>query len=100
MTPNEIKSAIATSLGWADIEPIAQDDAPWGREGGMDGPLRRVPDYHCSLDVIVPVVRAMPEDEREEVISRMPEITRGYIMCLATPSQWCRAYLAQKGLWK
>ena len=99
MTPEQINAAIAETLGWVDIEPIAKDAANWGREGGWDGPLRRIPNYHGSLDAIVPVIREMHANQRYDFYTHLIRICK-YETFLATPAQWCEAYLRAKSLWK
>ena len=91
MNASEINAAIAESLGWVDIEPIAKDGANWGREGGWDGALLRVTDYHDSLDAIVPVVR------KSNLLFSDSDLQ---FLCMAPPHVWCKYYLEKKGILK
>jgi len=64
-----------------------------------------VPDYHHSLDAIVPVVRAMPYDKIHNVLKALGHVRYhakefGDMDALATPAQWCEAVLREAGLWK
>ena len=90
MTTAEINAAIAESMGWHfDAE---FPEYPW-MDGEGEG-HRSIPDFHGSLDAIVPVIRALDEDDFESVMDWL-----GYRV-LATPAQWSEAYLRWKGLWK
>ena len=98
MTPDEINAAIAESVGWDDIAYSGARD----RFDGYSprGTIREeIPNYHGSLDSIVPVVRALDSDDKEIVIEWLMDITKGFTG-LATPPEWCEAYLQWKGLWK
>jgi hypothetical protein len=60
-----------------------------------------VPDYHGSLDAIVPVVRAMPTAKKTAVLCVLCANTADTEAALtATPAQWCEAVLREEGLWK
>jgi hypothetical protein len=67
------------------------------------------PNYHGSLDAIVPVVRAMPvtcengdrrHKDQVSVAIELGLICFPYPACLAAPAQWCEAYLKAEGMWK
>ena len=78
MTPQEINEAIA--IANAVAEP---------------------PDYHGSLDAIVPVVRSQPAETKRNTLKALAQITGDLSsFALATPAQWCEAFLHAKGLWK
>ena len=58
-------------------------------------------DYHGSLDAIVPVVRALPMDERAGVVTQLHVLMlhRPMFECyVATAADWSEAYLRWKGL--
>lgn len=125
MNADEINAAIAETQGWR-IKSIGgcnylvpPDTGVW--KGSFDHfhdrivGLKKVhslkefftryahavtPNYHGSLDAIVPVVRAMPDLKRAKVIIELVSICLGQVICLATPAQWCEAYLRSEGLWK
>ena len=85
MTPDEQRIAIATDRGWAHahVEPYA------------------FPDYYRSLDAIIPAIRELPQLLQDRVICFLARHWRGFhSFSLATPAQWCEAYLRAKGLWK
>jgi len=84
MTPEQINAAIAESLGLKPFDPLGYAVA--------------LPNYHGSLDAIVPVVRALPEDDQESVFDWLD--VKASFNCMATPAEWCEAYLKWKGLWK
>ena len=95
MKPDEINAATAESLGWHfDAE---FPEYPWIDSEGEGH--RSYPNYHGSLDAIVPVVRAMDNDDKETVTEWLMDITKEFTG-LATPAEWCEAYLQWKGLWK
>jgi len=97
MTPDEINAAIAETQGWKICE------ANWLGFTDRNPSPRRIPNYHGSLDAIVPVVRAMERGEMVQVIMHlyhMMPITPVFNCYLSTPAQWCEAYLKAKGLWK
>ena len=89
MTASEINAAIAESVGIKRFDPL--------------GYAVFFPDYHGSLDAIVPVVRALDDDSRCQVVLQLVKITiqgpmfAGYF---ATAAQWCEAYLKSLNLWK
>lgn len=118
MTENEINIAIAETQGakwylhasgysWLSFGKL--DDHPQWSPIEKPSDLSKilignsVPDYHGSLDAIVPVVRAMPIHKQSKVVDILdrklghPSIT---LICLATPAQWCEAVLREAGLWK
>jgi len=93
MTKNEINIAIHQSLGWKRLA-----SGQWCRDI-HEGVAWELPDYHGSLDAIVPVVRSMPFLERLSVLARLEAIAdSSEDALLATPAQWCEAYLRAKGL--
>lgn len=94
MNANEINAAIAENAG------IVSRDQHGELYHTHDGYVRDCPNYHGSLDAIVPVVRAMPDLKRAKVIMELASICLGQVICLATPAQWCEAYLRAEGLWK
>ena len=103
--PDQINSAIAESLGW--IPHLLSNGEkmnpprwiPCGGNGEFSHTQKTMPNYHGSLDAIVPVVRALDSDDIETVIEWLMDITKGFC-ALATPAEWCEAYLQWKGLWK
>ena len=97
-SPHEINIAIAETQGWTYIERIAFTGIPKGSRGNADA--RVIPNYHGSLDAIVPVVRAMTAYKKAKVICALADMCFGHALCLATPAQWCDAYLRAEGLWK
>ena len=100
MTPDEINAAIAESVGWR-IDDELEDGALMGTHPSTGWDM--VPDFHGSLDAIVPVVRAMDDDSRSQVVCWLFRLSvQGPLFSshFATPSQWCEAYLKAKGLWK
>ncbi len=63
----------------------------------------RLPNYHGSLDVIMPVVRALDEREVRAVTVELRKVRTTkhiYHAYTATPAQWCEAFLRAKNLWK
>ena len=124
MTPDEINAAIAESLGARIVRKnfdhykhsIGErwewmDGTPCGHPGGglfghgwnLKASAIELPSYHGSLDAIVPVVRAMMDEQMQKVIANLAIITLhdGYFAeYVATPAQWCEAYLKAKGLWE
>ena len=106
MKPEEINKAIAESVGWVkDMQCLDHDESDsigWRNPKGQ-GPFGDcyLPNYHGSLDAIVPVVRAMPYLEWDDVMIELMHMSEeaGHEMALATPAQWCEAYLKAKGLW-
>lgn len=97
MKPEEINAAIAKSQGWKWIKVHNAWRSPNSRCGTSG-----LPNYHGSLDEIVPVVRALPYLEWDDVMIELMHMSEeaGHEMALATPAQWCEAYLKAKGLWK
>ena len=67
------------------------------------------PNYCESLDAIIPIIRKLPSNEIQRAIFILEEIIIKTInekteyWCrlsnLATPEQWCEAYLKVKGKW-
>lgn len=109
MTPDEINAAIALCSGYkkkkcpgGDIEWTGPDFEYIGRFFPDTTPSV-IPNYHGSLDAIVPVIRAMPDAERSKVIDALISLNLKR-SCqddfLATPDEWCECYLKSKGLWK
>ena len=112
MKPEEINKAIAESVG---IEIYEEPDGSnlWSAKGSPHchkrcGLSREhaiavcLPDYHDSLDAIVPVVRALQKDEMTRVIVALCKVTiygKAFSAYIATPAEWCEAYLKSKGLW-
>jgi hypothetical protein len=102
MTPDQINAAIAETQGWNHYgctgcamslcvcNEWIHAESEW--------PTSNLPNYHGALDAIVPVIRAMPEEEQHQVIIELCRITLR--SRFATPAQWCEAYLKAKGLWK
>jgi hypothetical protein len=112
MIPTQQNIAIAETQGWIDIieqHPERYEVAPlWGAKKG-DNKRSLIPYYHNSLDAIVTVVRAMPmtcengDRRHKDQVSVAVELGRICFpdpACLATPAQWCEAYLKVEGLWK
>jgi len=113
MKPEEINKAIAESVG---IEIYEEPDGSrlWSAKGSPDCSQRCgisyehaqkvcLPNYHDSLDAIVPVVRALPKSEYQLTILALCKVTiygEAFSAYTATPEQWCEAYLRVKGLWK
>lgn len=108
MKPEEINKAIAESVGWKGIYQRGVDacmvgwngELPSGKDIHGKGSCP-IPNYHGSLDAIVPVVRALPYLEWDDVMIELMHMSEeaGHEMALATPAQWCEAYLNAKGLW-
>ena len=129
MTASEINAAIAKNAGIAPLFAV-EKGGMYYREGGCgytdaishagrytEADAKRelvsgepmsivplpLPNYHDSLDAIMPVVRALDDDSRCQVVLQLVKITiqgpmfAGYF---ATAAQWCEAYLKSKGLWK
>ena len=94
MNANEINAAIAENAG------IVSRDQHGKLYHTEDGYVRDCPNYHGSLDAIVPVVRDMPDYKRMKAIMELADMCFGHALCLATPAQWCEAYLRAEGLWK
>lgn len=94
MTPNEINIAIAETQGWKICE------ANWIGFTDRNPSPRTFPNYHGSLDAIVPVVRAMPYLRKKAILHKLFNLTGSDYVSLATPAQWCEAYLKAEGLWK
>ena len=99
MNADEINIAIAETQGWR-IHPMDRFIVVPPNSPHSVQPLNTIPNYRGSLDAIVPVVRAMPDLKRAKVIIELASICFGQVICLATPSQWCEAYLKAEGLWK
>ncbi len=99
MTPEQINAAIAEFHGWYKVH--------WNEDGLQDGliacSLEGIPNYYGSLDAIVPVVREMDDTAMAQVIVELHRLSiEGQLFScyVATPAQWCEAYLKSKGLWK
>ena len=100
MKPDEINAAIAESQGWHRIQ--------WNEDSELTGysptgTLRDpIPNYHDSLDAIVPAVRAMDDDSRSQVVLRLANMNSGPLFAayFSSPAQWCEAYLKARNLWK
>ena len=97
MTPNEINAAIAKAV--MSPKDICGCGLHWMQSNGKSCG-NSIRDYHGSLDAIVPVVRDMPDYKRMKAIMELASICLGQVICLATPAQWCEAYLRAEGLWK
>jgi hypothetical protein len=98
MTPDQINAAIAESQGWRTVE----GEFRLGFYNGSKLPAE-FPNYHGSLDAIVPVARAMPKPEYQRAVLELCKITihgEAFSAYVATPEQWCEAYLKAKGLRK
>ena len=114
MNADEINAAIAESVGyyqgtWTRDErgrpmvPVQR----WfhdsiGPEYLRGNPIA-IPNYHGSLDAIVPVVRAMDDESMAQVALQLHRIAmaRPLFSCyVATAAQWCEAYLKSLNLWK
>ena len=121
MTPDEINAAIAESLGarivrknfdhykhsigerweWMDGTPCAYPGGGlFGHGWNLKANASELPNYHDSLDAIVPVVRAMNYQEKRIVMRELFNASGNDYVALATPAQWCEAYLKAKELWK
>lgn len=121
MKADEINAAIAKAQGWKRTEfpnknKIGQDLSrgivwcewthpilrPVDDDPGYDPWHSQIalPNYHGSLDAIVPVVRAMPYLRKKAVLHKLFVLTSNEYVSLATPAQWCEAYLKAEGLWK
>jgi hypothetical protein len=98
MTPTQQNIAIAETQGWTYIERLAFTGIPKGSRGNADA--RVIPNYHGSLDAIVPVVRAMPMAKQDIVLIALIDMSNYRASHLATPAQWCEAVLRAEGLWK
>ena len=106
MTPSEINLAIALSEGWRLENPAETRDnyKCWVPPG--KNPIKncryteRPKDYYGSLDAIVPVIRAMTDDEQWQVILKLRQIPGREFAELSTPEQWCEAFLKAKSLWQ
>jgi hypothetical protein len=100
MKPEEINKAIAETCGFKFIQRSCKKMK--GVSVTSDGYLVEIPNYHGSLDAIVPVVRALKSECIHKVAYLLFQITLHGPMFsshLATPAQWCEAYLKAKGLW-
>ena len=99
MNANEINIAIAETQGWRR-NPNKHTSPSLDWIGPSEQRAYGPPNYHRSLDAIVPVVRAMPDFKRMKAITALADMCFGHALCLATPAQWCEAYLKAEGLWK
>jgi hypothetical protein len=113
MTPEEINAAIAKSQGFFFVkestDPFTSvySCVPFKNGGKFLGFLEHgpspFPNYYGSLDAIVPVVRAMETGEMAQVIMQLYHInpiTPVFNCYVATPAQWCEAYLKARNLWR
>jgi hypothetical protein len=106
MTQQEINTAIAESIGWHNIQcnPINPSQLAGTKlnqpVSDLGNPLLGIPNYECSLDAIVPVVRAMDIHSQDEFAKELYKATPDTLAILATPAQWCEAYLKSRNLWK
>ena len=94
MNDDEINAAIAESTG------IVSKDQHGKLYHTEKGYVRDCPNYHGSLDAIVPVVRAMTPLRKKAVLHKLFNLTGSDYVSLATPAQWCEAYLKAEGLRK
>lgn len=94
MTPTEQNIAIA------EIAGIVSKDQHGKLYHTEEGYVRDCPNYHGSLDAIVPVVRDMPRAKQDIVLIALIDLSNYRASHLATPAQWCEAYLRAEGLWK
>jgi hypothetical protein len=93
MTPKQINAAIAKSLGLKYVKSK--------NPNGDLYYISQLPNYHGSLDAIVPVIRAMYRFDQDKVLTQLHKIIRWQELAItATPAQWCEAYLRAKSLWK
>jgi hypothetical protein len=97
MTPAEINAAIAESLGWRSVGYISGYGVKYPGVNEK-GEVAFTPDFYGSLDAIVPVNGALPDDDKESVMDWLK--TKDSYPALATAGEWCEAYLRWKGLWK
>lgn len=109
MTPEEINTAIAESLGWTVFHgtlcAVVQD-----KNGEPEPePIAPLPDYHASLDACAEFEATLttPFDMNcyaALVFDQLSEVDQtgelDFCMITATAPQRCKAYLKLKGLWK
>lgn len=94
MTPRQINVAIAKANGWRNIAYSGARDRVDGNEQG--GQRAEIPNYHESLDAIVPIVRDSDPEIRLKTMQFLCNMFLEYTP-LATPAQWCKAYLKAIG---
>lgn len=107
MTPEEINAVIAETHGWSHYGCTGCAMSPcvcneW-IHAESNGPTNEPPNYYGSLDAIVPVVREMDDNEMGRVVLELNRISMSgplFSCYVATPAQWCEAYLKAKRLWK
>lgn len=100
--------ALARAHGFTDIREADGIDPLRGSFRG--GAIIPVPNYLGSLDVIVPMVRESLFSVRHATLRELREVmscglSEDVIIAeretaLATPRQWCEAYLRARRLWK
>ena len=100
MTPEQINGAIAEIHGWENICYSGARDRWDGNPPRLNKRLE-IPNYHGSLDAIVPVIRELDYFEKDAVFNELWLLSPNFKEAiLATPAQWCEAYLRAKSLWK
>jgi len=109
MTPlNERPTPTEQNIEIAEIAGIVSKDQHGKLYHTEKGYVRDCPNYHGSLDAIVPVVRAMIFSRRHAVFAQLREIQKFQSglypapngLLLSTAAQWCEAVLREAGLWK
>ena len=100
MTPTQQNIAIAETQGFKPQYKYGGSGArlTWWVKNGIEYDGNELPNYHGSLDAIVPVVRDMPRAKKMAVIQILSTLAGSDHFTLATPAQWCEAALRAKGL--
>jgi hypothetical protein len=114
MNQRKQRIAIAESDGWTDIRMLSVMLV--GAQPNGHDPVK-LPDYHGDMNAIQTVVRKIETksyrgftfvDELETIILREAGLTRHemsarpglFRLLMATPAQWCEAYLKTMDLWE
>ena len=106
MTPEEINTLIAESLGWTVFHGTLCAVLPDKNGEPEPEPVAPLPDYHSSLDACAEFEATMDKQEQSDYICALgglcqePDLDDWAGVCFATAPQRCEAYLKLKGLWK
>ncbi len=111
MNNNEIRIAIAQSLGWKHVEPYGNEAWGCNAEGKDWKFLHQLPNYPESLDGCREFEEPLNANYEMQTlyVRRLTEVVYRkkhsgcsieFAMATANALQRCEAYLKMKGLWK